>query len=160
MSFQEKIDNILKTNKLGINSIFGLEAFVKAGAGAISKPLNRGEEPGLGTIKKLREGLPGLSQDWWDTGKGSPFKENSTAAIKSSDNMKSTKLDIEEANPDYFLVPKTMVQGEYRLELMSEIQERANLWREALASKNELIKQLKEEITELRSVKRTAKQTQ
>ena len=78
MSFQEKIDKILKANKLHINSVYGLELFVKASVGSISKPIAKGIEPGLGTIKKIREGLPGLNQDWWDTGKGEVFIENST----------------------------------------------------------------------------------
>lgn len=115
MSFREKIDNILKYNKLGINSPYGLEVYVKASPGAISKPLNKGEEPGLGTIKKIREGLPGLNQGWWDTGKGDVFVSNITYDDKASNNKlngmnprETFYEELMEKNKDYFVAPRSI----------------------------------------------------
>lgn len=117
MSFREKIDNILKYNKLGINTVYGLEAFVKASPGAISKPLNKGEEPGPGTVKKIREGLPGLNQEWYDTGKGDVFVSNVTYAQKAGDNnlnghgaRETFYTDLIENNVEYSLLPRAVLK--------------------------------------------------
>lgn len=116
MSFREKIDNILKNNKLHINSVYALEAYVGASPGAISKPLNKGEEPGLGTIKKIREGLPGLNQDWWDTGKGDIFLVNVTHGEKAGDNKlngharETFYTDLIENNVEYSLLPRAVLK--------------------------------------------------
>jgi len=69
MNFAVKIDKILKTNKLGVNSPSGLEEFIGAGRGAISTPYREGTEPGTKTQKKIVDKLR-INPDWWDTGKG------------------------------------------------------------------------------------------
>lgn len=117
MTFREKIETILKVNKLGVNTVYGLEAFVKASPGAISKPLNKGEEPGPGTIKKIREGLPGLNLDWWDSGKGEVFNKNGTSVHIPKENNGNSMTpretfytDLIENNSEYSLLPRAVLQ--------------------------------------------------
>jgi hypothetical protein len=115
MSFREKIDKILRVNTLKINSVNGLEKFIEASNGSISKYYQLDEEPGGNTIKKILS-LPGLNQEWWDSGKGEVFVENSTAAIKSTDRkgfVKSAKetfyTDLIESNDQYNLIPRAVL---------------------------------------------------
>lgn len=72
MTFREKIDKIVKLNKLGIDSPSALEVRVGASVGAITKYYRKNEEPGAGTIKKILQ-LPGLNRTWWETGIGEVF---------------------------------------------------------------------------------------
>lgn len=77
MRIQDKFSTILKTNKLGIKSIHGLEKYCKVGIGSISKFLNVGESPSLGTIKKVQEALS-INTDWWETGEGEIYDKKGT----------------------------------------------------------------------------------
>lgn len=74
MSFRDKIDKILYINNLGINSVSGLEKYVGASGGAIRKYYEEDKEPGLATIKKIKEKL-GIRDAWWDKQDGSPFTD-------------------------------------------------------------------------------------
>lgn len=113
MTFQEKIDKLLKVNKLGINTVYGLEAQIGAAPGAISKPLKKGDEPGPGTIKKIRDGVPGLNPDWWETGKGEVFITE--VPQPGNNNGKNYTGDPEvyrtivEGNTEYVLIPRTVL---------------------------------------------------
>ena len=82
MTFREKIDKILKANRLEINSVYGLEVYIGAAPGAINKYYKKDSEPGAGTIKKILDGLS-VNTDWWETGRGEIFNEKPTPAIKS-----------------------------------------------------------------------------
>lgn len=160
MRFSEKIDILLRYNKLGLNTIEEIESHCEIGAKTLRKNYNENTEPTRRILVKLLTGL-GVNPEWWDSGKGEIFGTNSTAAINSDDNTENAPGDELyrkwlEGETDYRLVHKTVLEGEYRMMLKSEIEERSIMWREALESKNELIRQLKEEIKELRSVKRPA----
>lgn len=72
MSFEQKIDKILKANALGINYPSALEEYLGLGTGTITKPLGNGKSPGKGTIKKIIEKLR-INPDWWETGKGEMY---------------------------------------------------------------------------------------
>lgn len=82
MTFKEKINKILKTNKLGINSVYGLETYIGAAPGAINKYYKKDGEPGQGTIKKILDGLS-INPDWWELGNGSIYLEKPTSVPKS-----------------------------------------------------------------------------
>lgn len=71
MNFPEKLDKVLKVSKL-VSNINQLEKRIGVSTGTILKPYNEGKPPGLGTVKKIIEYL-GISQEWWDTGKGDIF---------------------------------------------------------------------------------------
>ena len=81
MSFREKIDKILKDNKLGVHSVSSLEDFLKAGRGSIGAHIREGTEPGLKTLKKIQE-FPGLNLVWWESGKGETFEPKPTSVTK------------------------------------------------------------------------------
>jgi hypothetical protein len=78
MGFKQKLDIVLKLNRLGINSPSGLENKIPTGKGAILKPYNNDEFPGPSTQKKIVEYF-GISQKWWDTGEGDVFATDKTA---------------------------------------------------------------------------------
>jgi transcriptional regulator with XRE-family HTH domain len=82
MTFREKIDKILKTNTLQINSVYGLEVYIGASPGAINKYYKKNKEPGAGTIKKILDGV-GIDPDWWERSSGDIYVVKPTQGIKS-----------------------------------------------------------------------------
>lgn len=97
MSFEQKIDKILKANALGINYPSALEEYLGLGTGTITKPLGNGKSPGKGTIKKIIEKLR-INQDWWETGKGEiflkPTTQNQIVAVHPEEGHPPTLLQI------------------------------------------------------------------
>jgi hypothetical protein len=95
-----------------------------------------------------------INPEWWKSGDGEVFL---TSVHKTSDNkqmeLNADKMyrDFVEANSVYTLVPKTILDGAYRIMLESELKDRAEMWKETLAAKNDAIAQLKKEVAELRS---------
>lgn len=165
MTFKEKIRKIVRANKLGINSPSGLEGYIKAGVGAITKYLKNDDEPGEDTIKKILD-LPGLNKTWWETGEGDVFiaasKEKHTNGENQGDipeiplgvnlDDESKKLlAIANKTVQYAFVPKTILEGEYRIELKSTIEEKTELRRDAIQGYKKLVRKLEEEIADLRS---------
>lgn len=122
MTIQDKFDTILKTNRLGIKSIFGLEKFSGVGVGSVSKFLNKGESPTIGTIKTIQDALR-INPEWWDSGNGSIYLENGTGMDKSNDNKgnggtpSELYRDLVESNSEYRLVPKVILD---RYEILSQ----------------------------------------
>lgn len=163
MTIQDKFDKILKTNKLKIKSIFGLERYSKVGIGSVSKFLSKGESPTIGTIKTIQEALS-INTEWWETGKGDIYLEKPTQMPKPNDN--DGNLDPEEdrvlrelieRNDKYRLVP-TIILTEYEILSKNEIASRESLLQEliasqrvVIASKNDVITELKKEIDLLKS---------
>jgi hypothetical protein len=88
MTFKEKIDKILDTKELHINSVTALEDKVQAGRGAINEFYKEDRNPGRKTLKRIKS-LPGLNLDWWETGVGTVLKtdssENTTPVQKGGD---------------------------------------------------------------------------
>ncbi|HYF69113.1 MAG TPA: hypothetical protein VD884_13310 [Ohtaekwangia sp.] len=64
MSFKKKVDKILDTNVLGINSINGLEKEIGASTGAINKFYNENRTPGKNTVKKIKKKFNINDADW------------------------------------------------------------------------------------------------
>jgi phage repressor protein C with HTH and peptisase S24 domain len=83
MSFRDKIDKILETNSLNINSVNGLEKHVNASTGAIKKYYDKDEDPGQGTIKKIKNALA-ISDEDWNTG---IFSKQKMAKSKSNSSL-------------------------------------------------------------------------
>lgn len=74
MTFNDKIDNILKYNKLNLDSIYKLELYLKLGQGAISKKYKAKTEPTVKIQKTIIDGL-NINPDWWERGEGEIFKD-------------------------------------------------------------------------------------
>lgn len=147
MTFKEKIDKILGTNKLGVNSVHGLEKALKLGVGAINKKYQEGGEPGNEVIKKIKDGLR-INNEWWNTGEGQIFQENE--AVDSMGNSLIEFISRFEDKTSYKFIPKTILDGEYRIFLKSEIDSKERLLYEVIEAKNGLIEALKNEIVDLR----------
>jgi hypothetical protein len=64
MSFKAKIDNILNSNKLGVNSVYALEKIIKASTGSVNKYYQKDKEPGVGTIKKIKKTFNLSDAEW------------------------------------------------------------------------------------------------
>lgn len=175
MNIQDKFATILKLNKLGINSIFALEKYSKVGVGSVSKFLNNNESPSMGTIKKIQDAL-GINTGWWDTGKGEVFIEKHTLVQEGSDNKEITKEEVYreliEANSNYSIIPRTVLDGEYRIVAKSELdlkdqelkqriqeyQDRKNERQDTIDALKLVIKTYEEEIARLRAGKAVAPQ--
>jgi phage repressor protein C with HTH and peptisase S24 domain len=69
MTFQEKIDKILKTNRLEIDSIFDLEKKAGLGVGSIRKYYMQDREPGGKSLRKIKT-LLGINEEWWTKSEG------------------------------------------------------------------------------------------
>jgi transcriptional regulator with XRE-family HTH domain len=117
--------------------------------GTLSKALER-ESLSEDIVDKIYDAFR-VRKDFWEDGKEPIIDENHTPAIKSSDNKETRYMDFKEGHPDYYMVPKTMVQGEYRLELLSEIESKKSLLQKTLDTQDALIIELRREIAELRS---------
>jgi transcriptional regulator with XRE-family HTH domain len=109
----------------------------------------------------------------WENGKG--------AGIKSDDLSKLSKLfavstdyilfgkqaprietdvpntiykDLVEANTEYRLVPKTILDVEYRIVLQSEIEQKQKLYNDVIAAKDKYIHKLESDIEQLQVLKK------
>lgn len=69
----------------------------------------------------------------------------------SVEDEESIYRDLVEANSDYRLVPKTILNEEYRIMLLSEIEERQKIYRDVLSAKDALISRLYSEVDDLNS---------
>lgn len=72
MTFQEKIDKILKHSKLPVSTPSGLEKHIGVSQSAIVRPYRDNKNPGKDVQKRIIEKL-GVNQHWWDTGEGEIF---------------------------------------------------------------------------------------
>jgi transcriptional regulator with XRE-family HTH domain len=101
-------------------------------------------EPGPENLDELAKAL--------DVKKMELFEENPTSAMKSTDNKEITPDSlIKEIHPDYFVVPKTIIQGDYRLELVTQMESKERLMQKALDTQDALIIELRKEISDLRT---------
>lgn len=95
MNFREKIDKLLTVRDKKINSIHDLERISGLGMNTLRKAYDENREPSKKTVWKILESLE-ISSEWWDTGKGEIFTENSTQVredyVKS--NAAATELDV------------------------------------------------------------------
>ena len=96
MKFSDKLSKILKANTLGIDTPSGLEEFIGASTGSITKPLKLESAPGPKIQKKIVEKLR-INQDWWDTGKGEMFENGKSS---SDDPVKILPMDAWELLED------------------------------------------------------------
>lgn len=142
MTFREKIDTIVRINKLGIDSPSALEAHIGVGMGSITKYYRKDEEPGIGTIKKILE-LPGLNPVWWETGIGPVFSE-SDEFLRESTPLRGHEVEfiykqlydkLLGENSDYIVINKELLKT-HRLVSVEQLEEdRANLERRAFEMK-------------------------
>lgn len=110
----------------------------------------------------------GINPDWWETGEGKVFiaasEGNHTGVENNGKNLEiplGVNLDEESkrllriANNtvEYAFIPKTILEGEYRIELKSQLDERKIALTETLDAYKKLVKKLEEEVADLRSGK-------
>lgn len=75
MTFRDKIDKILKTNTLGINTVYKLEIHIGSSPSSIARYHKKNEEPGSATLKKLWDGMK-INRAWWESGEGEIFQQD------------------------------------------------------------------------------------
>lgn len=156
MTFKEKIDKILETNKLGINSVSAFEDEIKAGRGAVNDFYKEDRDPGRITLKKIKT-FPGLNPVWWDTGKGDIYLSNNTHEPKPDhykqnghDSRETFYADLIENNEQYTLIPRAVL-SDYKIvpdkmldTILGEMKAAMNMAKESLTEKYELIIKVKE----------------
>lgn len=132
MTFKDKIDKIVRVNRLDIHSPSGLEKYIGAGVGAITKYLKNDEEPGEDTIKKILD-VPGLNKDWWETGQGPVFiaaspgnhthiDNGATNPQKAHNEGLDEMLEKVESSRDYFVIPRAVLKENYRLVALEQFE--------------------------------------
>lgn len=142
--------------------------------GQISKWVNKTVEWTTGKLEEFLDHYK-VNRQWWKTGKGDILIKNSTdgeneATVAQKAPLTAVDLlavlqDVLAERSDYRIIPKTVLDGEYRLLPKSEIEQRAKELEsrtkeledirreriETMDAKNKLIKRLEDEVAELRS---------
>lgn len=159
MDFSEKIDKILSTNTLGVSSISALEDYCGISRSTVTRLYNGETVNGLKTEKKILEKLR-INKRWWETGEEPIYMFDEKKITMSNPDPKIPEQvyrdfpDFIEKTSVYFLIPKTILEEEYRIMLKSDIDKKDQMLREIVEAKNDLIKELREEIADLRSTQR------
>lgn len=161
LSFSRKIDIILKLKELNIKDIeksLGVD-------GTFYKAYNENREPREKLVLEFLRKFH-VKESWWKSPVGDQygdvFEKNGTYVETRSDNREKTAdeiyRDLVESNTEYRLVPKSVLNEEYRIMLKSAIDTMDDMRAEIIASqkvvieaKNETIQQLKREIASLES---------
>lgn len=159
-----------------------LEAFFKKSGNTLGKAAKIGngtvpgwtdaqiEKPNAVVEKFLRH--YNINPQWWKTGEGAVFitDEEKRSDNKGNPDLLQVLQSALAEGSDYRLIPKTILDGEYRIFPKSEIEQRMKELEarakdledirrermETLDAKNKLIKKLEDEIAELRSQKPVA----
>lgn len=121
---------------------------------------NQVEKPTAVVEKFLRH--YGISEQWWKTGKGDVFitpvpNQPAITGKPLHEVPEEIYRDLVEANSEYRLVPKTILEGKYVIVLESQVGKTEDALWVALRAKDDLINDLKQEIAHYRA-SRTAAQ--
>lgn len=175
MSFKKKIDMILEARKLQRLSKNKIEQLIGVD-GTIYKAYNDDREPADSEIVRNLIGTLGIRQEWWDkdweSGSTDIFntsvqKEPLVKGNATPKDLLTALQDILAEQSDYRIIPKTVLDGEYRLLPKSEIEHRAKELesrlkeledireerKQTIEAKNKLIKRLEDEVAELRGAR-------
>lgn len=145
MALGENIKRIRELRELSVEELAEKMGIGKAG---IYKWESNETKPGLDSLTDLSKALD-VTIDELVNEKPTLVQESTVNTENESKEEVYRKLV--EANTAYRLVPKTILDEEYRIILKSELEEKAQMWRETLAAKNNLIDQLHKEIADLRA---------
>lgn len=119
------------------------------------------------TTNKLEEFLNhyNVNRQWWKTGEGEVLNKNGTSVqIEPAVTGKQGRVpediyrDLVEANSEYRLVPKVILEGKYVMVLENQIGKTEEALWETIRAKNDLIKDLKDEIAMYRASRRASTQ--
>ncbi len=155
MTVSQRIDKVLidkgLVKKDGSPNYSEAERICDFSNGILSKLANRKENATLSRDKLdtfLRKFY--VNREWLLNGNGDPFYADGIETEKTSVHSDIYR-DLVEANSDYRLVPKTILNEEYRIMLKSEIDDRQRIFDELIKTKNDLIDELKEDLRILRA---------
>lgn len=108
--------------------------------------------PGKEYIDLLAKVLGVEVKDFYGDGEVMTDKSGAVEGLQHA--PESVYRDLIEKNTEYRLIPKTILDEEYRIILKSEIELKEQMLKNLLDAKNDLIEQLKQEISELRLAQR------
>ena len=121
---------------------------------------NQVEKPTAAVEKFLRH--YNIREEWWKTGKGEIFNTSvhNEAAVTEKPLRAPEEIyrDLVEANSEYRLVPKVILEGKYVIVLENQIGKTEEALWETIRAKNELIADLKEEIALYRASRTLTKE--
>jgi plasmid maintenance system antidote protein VapI len=165
MTAQEKVDKILEITELELND-FAMKC------GIIPNSLKAAIKRDAITddiITKIHDRF-GVRKGFFKDGKepiidinhASVQNEPAVAEIPTGVNLDEQSrrlLQIAKKTTEYAFVPKTILEGEYRIELQSELEDRRKERAETAELYKKLIKKLEDEIAELRAGKPVTSQS-
>jgi transcriptional regulator with XRE-family HTH domain len=140
-------DNIKRFRELQNLSIPALAEKMGIGKAGIYKWESGENKPGQESLTALAQALKVSVSDLLD--------ENPTSVDKRTDNKEKSVEEVYrewlEGSGPYRLIPKSILDEQYRIVLVSEIESKDKLLNEVLTVQRALIEQLKSEIASLRS---------
>lgn len=152
MNFREKIDKVLEIKGI---KLYKLCEVSKLGS-TLQKAYEDNREMKTPSTEKFLENLR-INRKWWESGEGQIFSEDEKTTSVDSDTKTEDEIKILEfyqnlfeAKTEYIVIPKKMVQEDYRVVLKSEMDSKERLLYEVIEAKNGLIEALKNEIVDLR----------
>jgi hypothetical protein len=155
MDFKSKIDIILHALMI---KLWRLAEESELGT-TLEKAYSENREMRPANTQKFLQKI-GISPEWWEKTEGGmegmftkDFKITRFGDFdrEKPKNPEEIYKDLVEANTEYRIIPKTVLDGEYRMILKSEIESKEKMLWQVIDAKNYTIAQLEKEISELRS---------
>lgn len=109
MTFKEKIDKILSTNTLQIDSVTELEQKIGAGSGSVLKYYKQNQSPGGKTVRKITEVL-GISRHWWANGIGEIYSITQPLNGVPKEKIAEKSIDEEQLTMELWLQLKGNIE--------------------------------------------------
>lgn len=150
-SINDRIRRVLALEKIPAKTLAKWLNFTE---GRLSQKFKEGIWDSLDELKKV-SAHTGYSLDWLITGKGGPKPESAGVEEGSSDygklpvNRGEFYQELVETNSDYRLIPKSIIEGDYRIILKSELDEMNRTRDMIIEAKNQTIALMDKRITEL-----------
>jgi len=127
-------------------SVSKLESDGGVGNGTLKTWKDENVDYSTNTVETFLKNLR-INRHWWMTGEGDIFAKDESNSSLDKD---AIYRDLVESNSDYRLVPKTILDEEYRIVLKSQIEREEKVLEILLEAKDKLISRLENEIAELR----------
>lgn len=142
-------DNIKRFRELKGLSVPALAKAIGAGKQSVYDWEAGKYEPSPDNIDQLVRVLEVKKKDLFDENPTSDWNANNN---KEKMNAEEIYRNLVESNSEYRLIPK-IILDQYEIIPKRELEERAEIVRVALAAKNDVIAELKKEISDLRAAK-------
>lgn len=156
MTSSEIIDKILSVSSLGLRDQNDLAIKCGINPNTLTVAVKR-DTLSSSIVQKIHDKF-GVSRKFLKEGTGPVLDESFDSDFMVNEPEETFYKKLVESNSEYRLVPKSILDGEYRIMLKNELEANAERWREIIhskndliAGKNDLIAALKEQVKSLQS---------